>query len=448
MTKIRTLIWAYMWLLIFEGAVRKWIAPALDAPMLVIRDPIVLWIYYEAVRERISFNNAFFYPNIVLGVCATVLSTIFGYGNIFVTVYGITVDFLQVPLIFLLPQVLNRNDVVAIGKFLMLVSIPMCMLVVFQFKSSPDSLVNKGAFHTWYGTVRPSGTFSFIAGLVAYYCLTVPFLFYGYVQKGQYKVWLISIVTCDVLLTAAVSGSRTFLISIGIVAIVAISCVVIRGKGGTGMLIAAAIIGLLVPILSTFQVVQDGTDQLTRRFKDGAANNEDASGMANRYAETMLEPLLDAGRAQDTFGNGLGLGTNVASTLLRGQREFIGSEDEWGRIVFESGPIFGVLLIIFRMALTLSIGYCAYRALRQDNFLPMLIFAGCGISILNGQWGVPTSLGFAIIGGGLSLAACVDPPEEDEEYSDEEDGEGEEHHDDEDHAEDESDHLPAGDKAV
>ena len=38
---MRLLIWAYLWLLLFEGAIRKWIAPGLDAPLLVIRDPIV-----------------------------------------------------------------------------------------------------------------------------------------------------------------------------------------------------------------------------------------------------------------------------------------------------------------------------------------------------------------------------------------------------------------------
>ena len=58
-----------------------------------------------------------------------------------------------------------------------------------------------------------------------------------------------------------------------------------------GMLVAAVLIGLAVPVLSQLSVVQDGTNQLTRRFKDAAAAHEDASGMANRYAETMLEPL-------------------------------------------------------------------------------------------------------------------------------------------------------------
>jgi hypothetical protein len=121
--------------------------------------------------------------------------------------------------------------------------------------------------------------------------------------------------------------------------------------------------------------------------------------------------------------------------MLLGDREFIGPEDEWGRLIYECGPIFGLLLCIFRLALTVAVAWNAYRAFQRDNILPMLIFSACGLLILNGQWGVPTTLGFAIFGAGLTLAACVEPEEEDEE-----DHEG--HHD---HAEDESDHSQVAD---
>jgi len=52
--------------------------------------------------------------------------------------------------------------------------------------------------------------------------------------------------------------------------------------------------------------------------------------------------------------------------------------------------------------------------------------------ILNGQWGVgPTILGFAVLGGGLTLAACEEPEEEDQEEEEE--------------AENQLDHSPAAD---
>jgi hypothetical protein len=437
MTNLRTLLWIYLWLLIFEGALRKWIVPQLDAPLLIIRDPLVMWIYIQAVRNRLSFSNAFFLPNFALAAITAVLAVLYGQANLAVTVYGLRTDYLQIPLIFLIPQILNRDDVITIGRYLLYAAIPIGALVLYQFRSPQDSWINKGALNTWYGTVRPSGPFSFIAGLVSYLALVSAFLFYGFLQARTYKTWLMALVTVLMLLASVCSGSRSCIVSIGIVAVVAVLCVITRGKGGAGLLVAAALIALLVPVLSSFSIFHDGAEQLTERIADGAANGEDTGGFASRYMNTMLSPLITMGDVP-LFGNGLGLGTNAAAGMLHGEREFIGPEDEWGRLIFECGPIFGLLLCIFRVALTLAIAHRAYAAFQNDNILPVLIFASSGLLILNGQWGVPTTLGFAIFCGGLTLAACVEPPfDDDDEYHDDE------HHE---HAGDESAHSTAADK--
>jgi hypothetical protein len=282
--------------------------------------------------------------------------------------------------------------------------------------------------------VRPSGPFSFIAGLVSFYALASAFLFFGYIQARMYKIWLLVAVTFGLLAASVCSGSRSCVVSIGLVAVIAVLCVVTRRKGGMGIIVAAVLIALAIPVLSSFSVVQEGTEQLTQRFADTAAQGEDTRGFLDRYANTMLRPLSGL----DTvpfFGYGLGIGTNAAAGMLRGHREFIGPEEEWGRLIFECGPIFGLLLCLFRIALTVAVARRAYEAFHRGNVLPVLIFAACGLTVLNGQWGVPATLGFAIFGAGLTLAAGVEPPEEEED-------DFEEHHDD---AGDESDHSTAAD---
>ena len=432
MNNLRKLLWIYLVLLIFEGALRKWVLPMLDAPLLIIRDPLVIWIYLQALRYRLSFHNGFFAPNLALAVSTAIISVLFGLGNVIVTLYGVRTDYLQVPLIFLIPQILNRDDVIAMGRFLLYVSIPFAFLVVLQFRSPVESIWNKGALTTHFNTVRPSGTFSFVTGLVSFFALTSAFLFYGYLQARTYKIWLLAAVTFVTLVAAFCTGSRSCIVSIGLVAVVAILCVVMRGKGGVGIMVAAVLIALAIPVLSSMAVFQEGSEQMALRFAEAAATNgEDTQGFIARFAGTMLGPLADMGDVP-IFGNGLGLGTNAAAGLLRGDREFIGPENEWGRLIWESGPIFGLLLCIFRIALTVAVARRAYEAFRRDNILPVLIFTATGLMLLNGQWGVPTTLGFAIFGAGLTLAACEAPEEEEHE--------DEEHHD---HAEDESDHSHA-----
>ncbi len=132
MNNLRTLLWIYLVLLIFEGALRKWVVPSWDTPLLIIRDPLVIWIYIQAIRNRYSFNNAFFAANLGLAIIAAITATFFGEGNIFVTIYGLRTDFLQIPLIFLIPQILHRDDVIAMGRFLLFVSLPLAVLSFFN----------------------------------------------------------------------------------------------------------------------------------------------------------------------------------------------------------------------------------------------------------------------------------------------------------------------------
>jgi hypothetical protein len=107
------------------------------------------------------------------------------------------------------------------------------------------------------------------------------------------------------------------------------------------------------------------------------------------------------------FGYGIGMGSNVGARLSTGGLGFTLAEEEWGKVLLELGPILGSAFIIFRIWLTGFLALQSWRALRYDgNALPLLIWSALMIAILQGQWGPPTVLGFAVIGGGMILAAC------------------------------------------
>ncbi len=58
---IQRLLWLYIFLLVVEGALRKWIVPQLSNPLLLVRDPIALLIYALAIRAHIWPRNLFMY---------------------------------------------------------------------------------------------------------------------------------------------------------------------------------------------------------------------------------------------------------------------------------------------------------------------------------------------------------------------------------------------------
>ncbi|MGH8100041.1 MAG: hypothetical protein ACREIW_01990, partial [Chthoniobacterales bacterium] len=81
------------------------------------------------------------------------------------------------------------------------------------------------------------------------------------------------------------------------------------------------------------------------------------------------------------------------------------SENEWTRLLYEMGPIFGLAYIFWRTALTARLGYLSFVALRRGTTLPLLLFSSGFLALLNGQLGQPTTLGFAVVLCGLCLAS-------------------------------------------
>src|SRR5437660_12381271 len=71
---IRRLIYLYLFLLIIEGALRKWIVPQFSNPLLLVRDPVVLAIYFLAWRARVFPRNAFISSLAIIGVLSWITS--------------------------------------------------------------------------------------------------------------------------------------------------------------------------------------------------------------------------------------------------------------------------------------------------------------------------------------------------------------------------------------
>src|SRR5438876_12262329 len=71
---IRRLIYVYLFLLIIEGALRKWIVPQFSNPLLLVRDPVVLAIYFLAWRARVFPRNVFISSLATIGILSWIVS--------------------------------------------------------------------------------------------------------------------------------------------------------------------------------------------------------------------------------------------------------------------------------------------------------------------------------------------------------------------------------------
>ena len=64
----------------------------------------------------------------------------------------------------------------------------------------------------------------------------------------------------------------------------------------------------------------------------------------------------------------------------------------------------GLLFILIRVALVLTLFVVAWKAARRGESLALIVWFTGAMGLAMGQWGQPTSLGFAIFQGGLVLA--------------------------------------------
>lgn len=407
---LRHLAFLYLGLWVFEGALRKWFLPGLANPLLIVRDPVLLAMYALAMARGVFPRNAFIVWIAVLGGSAMVVSMGATNTPLMVELYGFRADFLHLPLIFLLPAVLRREDLRAIGKWALVLAAPMAVLVLLQFGSGRSSRLNAGAgagttmLESSYGHIRPSGTFSYTNGLGSFTALTLAFFLYHLLEKKVFPrlLWFAAIPALVVMVILSGSRGAAGIVGVMVATVLAISAVQTRYRSSAFKL--AAVIGIGIFVVGSFAVFKTGMSIFSSRF--GNASNVQ-TGFVGRFFHTFITPYEVSGQI-GMGGVGLGMGTNVAAGLLLGKREFMVAEEEGARVVMESGPLIGTAFLLLRWVLAAYLGFMAWRALRRHAAtLPLLLFSTCFYSIMLGQFAQATELGFATIAAGLCLTAST-----------------------------------------
>lgn len=417
--KYRMALWVYLFLLIFEGALRKWFLQGLATPLLLVRDPIVIWLYCVALQKG-WLGNGYVRVMGFVSTLSLILSLVVGHQNLFVGLFGWRIYFFHFPMIFVMARLLSRRDVLKMGRFVLYMSIPMTMLIVLQFKSPETAWVNLGVggegtsgFAGALGHNRPPGTFSFTSGYVCYQAIVGCYLLYFLVENASLpkdlqisKLMLYVMLGCY-LVSIPTSISRTHFFQT-LVFLFFLFIAAMRKNSLKGKFMKFAFIGFVaVVVLLSLGIGNEAIMAFTERFNSA---NETEGGMqgvvGDRYAGGMLAAFLDFNLP--FFGYGIGLGTNVGAKLMGGDMYAFGfnGETEWTRIVGECGYLIGWTIIGVRLFFSINVFKRSYRCLvGQKDLLPWMLCSGMLLTVPNGQWSIPTNLGFSILAGGLTLAA-------------------------------------------
>lgn len=408
---LRRLIWLYIILWLIEGGLRRWFLPGLSTPLLLVRDPLALLIYGVAFANNLFPMNGFVIWGALLGALTFLNAMLLGHGNLFVAVYGLRCDFLHVPLIFIMGRVLKPKDVLAAAKVAVWIAIPYTALLVAQFYQPQDAWVNRGVGGSLEGAgfdgaldrFRPPGTFSFTTGPAQLYPM-ITACWFALLLARKLPLWTMIASGGAILVTIPISISRTLFLSVVIVALAGIGAMVAGGRFSIKMVaqfIAAA--AILFVLSGQSDIFKDGMAAFNARWETAT---DDEGGFKVAIVDRVIDGLFGAFGNVHGAGCGTGFSTIVGQQLATNHTGFGAAEAEWGRLLYDNGFVLGGMMILYRVCLAFAVVAAAWRAWRRRSAMSMIFAAACFLLLLNGQWGQTTSLGSAVIGGGLTLAAA------------------------------------------
>jgi hypothetical protein len=414
MPLLKKLFWLYFLLLIFEGALRKWVVPGLSAPLLLIRDPVAILIIIEAYRTnkwpaRWSAVTAGL-ACALLGLC--IWQMILGDNSWIAAAYGLRSYLLPFPVAFIMGENLDADDLRKFGTATLWLMLPLAALEVAQYLAPESSILNAGAYkgaeQIYYVEehVRASGTFSFVAGPTFYNAIVAALLFYGLMNAKFAKKWLLWAAVFALVLSVPVVGSRTLVAELAGVAV----CAGIGAMFGISQFIKA--IKIVIPLLAVYFLVSllpvfsSAVESLHARSTD-AYNTEGGMqrAMVNRTSGSISGVLTKTDYSSHPIGIGMGRGAAAVSALATGRVQFVAGEYEFVREIVELGPIPGIVFSLFRFLLALGLTFSAIKCAQRGEPLALLLVTPLFATLCFGTLEQPTDQGFMVICVAFTIAA-------------------------------------------
>lgn len=409
---VKTLFWLYFALLIMEGALRKWIVPSLSAPLLIVRDPIGIWIIWESIRAH-KWPRKFSIVTGALTVFFLVLSVIQILLDIcpwFAIVYGLRSYLLTFPVAFAMSNVITKQDIEKLCKYTMIISLPMTYIYFQQYRSPASSWINLGAYEgssqiTYVGAhVRAAGTFSFVTGSISFQGMLVAFIIFALFDTNIVKRWFVYTTLIVMIFATPLVGARTLIF----IDIAEILCVLVASMLGVSQLINVVklsvpflVAALLLPFVPAFN---EASTSLTARFANAQATQGSTEGEVYKRVVGPYLDWFDKIDAAKPLGVGIGRGAAAITQLMVGRASFETGEDELSRNIFEMGYIFGGFFVAFRMALALYLFWSSVISAREGRPLALLLSPAVLSEAVFGILEQPSRQGFMIFGMAIMIA--------------------------------------------
>lgn len=397
----------FLLLLIYDGALRKWVLPGAEQLLFIAKDALLLGMLGYALLNRPRQINASIQPAaraLFLLYAAWVLLEAgnLNLPSVLVGIWGLKAHLLYASLILILPLAFSNLDDLFrwLVKIYPWVVVPVCALAFVQLASPADSFINQslkgGTEGTAYfgeeGLVRVTGTFSYISGMSSFVQATTLLGMGLFLAGVRSRPFLIGLGFALAALPA--TGSRGVIVVAAASAVIMLFAALASRLIGTRMAIR---IVLVIAILGAVSLqTQDAAWVALQQRAEGSQSDE------GRFFTTFT----NAFRYFDVagyFGFGTGSANLGSPALVKDVSPFswlpVGNrfEEESGRIVLELGMFGWLFSLALRVALLfwsmkLAVAGCT-RAVRVAAVLALPVMA-LGAYQGNGVFAAPVGASY------------------------------------------------------
>ena len=429
--RVVQLVFAVYLLAIFEGALRKYVLPQFGQYIFFIRDPVVAWAFVVATRWQLWPRGGALWRATqwaaVLGVGLLILQVAFGPPSdlrLLLGVYGWRAYFFYTPLAFLVGATFERDDLLRLARFTLLLAVPISVLVTAQFFSPPGAAINVGTsddkllqFQNLVVDtehVRTTGPFSSNVGQGQFDTTAFAMLLALVIMPAaRRRIRLLTLLAGGgaVLTCVALSGSRGTILHAAMILLFALPLALLVRDGATRTRAALIPIALGIGAVVLYPIVfPESFAAFTLRWTNAEHYESNVGGVFGR----ALLGFTDFGRLTDAvppLGFGLGFGGNAALLLkatIDGVQPGVYAETDYARHMVDLGAVCGVSYIVFRLVFVAWLLRQVVRATRRSgDTLPLMLFAYAGYVILIGQITGNGSINvYGWLFAGVCLAAC------------------------------------------
>lgn len=373
-------------MVLFEGAIRKWLLPGAQELAYFAKDMFLIGAYFRF----------FFSPDMdirswkikapagAIILCCALLSFSAlnpNIGSVLLGIYGIKIYVFYIPLAFMIPYLFRTREELLNNLFwYAMLAVPICLLGIAQFAAPGYSALNvmasgdEGITMGWADAkIRVTGTFSFITGHTTFVC--VFFALHLALLLNKLPKWKWVSLTCSLPLLVAnsfMSGSRSSILALGLIglAFLALSSLSRLGTGGNAILMLGGTAAAALIAISLF--FREAKDQWVIRWN--SSNQEIEYRLVHMTTGSIGEGI----KAGGFFGLGIGM-THPAVERLRNVLKLPRPKTyapvfdaEVGQVFVELGVIGWVSWYVMRVMMVMQ-SWAAFRRSPPDELKPVLL---------------------------------------------------------------------------